>query len=349
MRRLAAVLSISLILTLVYAQSQEQDAWRQQASGTDVQLRGVSAVSHDVAWASGAKGTVLRTVDGGEHWEKVNVPNAEALDFRDVQGFDEKTAFVLSIGPGEQSRVYKTADAGKTWQLQFTNKDPKAFYDCFAFWDSKHGIALSDSVDGKFPLITTSDGLTWNPVAVKRMPAALPNEGAFAASGTCIATFGKKDVWFGTGGPAARVFHSRDRGVNWTVAETSILHGEASQGIFSLVFWDKKNGAAVGGDYKQPDLSEKNAAITHDGGKTWKLVSHPPSGYRSAIALVPDTRAVFLVAVGTSGEDDSFDSGATWTGHDHPNFNAVSFANLEDGWAVGPNGLIVRLPAFVID
>ncbi|HMC31883.1 MAG TPA: hypothetical protein VKL99_13690, partial [Candidatus Angelobacter sp.] len=189
-------------------------------SGTDVQLRGVSAVSERVAWASGAKGTVLRTIDGGWHWTKVNVPGAEALDFRDVQAFDADTAFVLSIGPGEQSRIYKTRDGGKSWQLQFTNKDPKAFYDCFAFWDSKHGIAVSDSVEGKFPLIATSDGATWNPVAVKSMPAALPNEGAFAASGTCITTYGKKDVWFGTGGPAARVFHSRDRGMNWTVTET---------------------------------------------------------------------------------------------------------------------------------
>ncbi|HEX9254450.1 MAG TPA: YCF48-related protein, partial [Candidatus Angelobacter sp.] len=110
--------------------------WQQQLSGTDVQLRGVSAVSERIAWVSGAKGTVLRTIDGGEHWTKVDVPGAEALDFRDIQAFDWDTAFVLSIGPGEQSRIYKTTDGGKTWQLQFTNKDPKAFYDCFAFWDS---------------------------------------------------------------------------------------------------------------------------------------------------------------------------------------------------------------------
>ena len=180
------------------------------------------------------------------------IADADALDFRDIQAFDQNTAFVLSIGPGDQSRIYKTSDGGKIWQRQFTNSDPKAFYDCFAFWDSTHGIAVSDSVDGKFPLIATSDGMTWNPVAVKNMPPALPSEGAFAASGTCIATFGKNDVWFGTGGPAARVFHSADRGKNWTVAETPIIHGAASQGVFSLAFWTAKDGVAVGGDYKEP-------------------------------------------------------------------------------------------------
>src|SRR5690349_2832784 len=303
MRR-ATVLILALILALPAC------AQKPQSSGVDVQLRGISAVSEKVAWASGAKGTVLRTVDGGATWETLVIAGADSLDFRDIQAFDQNTAFVLSIGPGDQSRIYKTSDGGKIWQRQFTNSDPKAFYDCFAFWDSTHGIAVSDSVDGKFPLIATADGMTWNPVAVKKMPAALPNEGAFAASGTCIATFGQSDVWFGTGGPAARVFHSTDRGKNWTVAETPIIHGAASQGVFSLAFWTAKDGVAVGGDYKEPGKGEKTAAVTHDGGKTWTLASKPPQGYRSAVAVGAGHA---LVAVGTSGADISHDSGASWS------------------------------------
>ena len=144
-------------------------AWAQtpQNSRTDVPLRGISAVSSKVAWASGARGTVLRTIDGGTTWETLVIAGADSLDFRDIQAFDQNTAFVLSIGSGDQSRIYKTSDGGKIWQRQFTNSDPKAFYDCFAFWDSTHGIAVSDSVDGKFPLIATSDGMSWDPVAVK--------------------------------------------------------------------------------------------------------------------------------------------------------------------------------------
>src|SRR5216684_2503171 len=257
-----------------------------QVSGTTAQLRGISAVSGQIAWASGTQGTVLRTLDTGNHWENVSVPGAEKLDFRDVRAFDAGHAFVLSIGNGEQSKIYKTGDGGRSWKLQFTNPDPKAFYDCFAFWDRTHGIALSDSVDGKFPLLITSDGEAWTELQPKSMPAALPNEGAFAASGTCIATFGRSDVWFGTGGPAARVFHSSDRGQSWTVAETPILHGAATQGVFSLAFWTAKDGVAVGGDYKEPAKGERTAAFTHDGGKTWALATKPPQGYRSAVAAV---------------------------------------------------------------
>ncbi len=327
--------------------------WQPQSSGTDVQLRGISAVSDKVAWASGAKGTVLRTVDGGKTWTKVSVPATEALDFRDVQAFDQNTAFVLSIGPGEQSRIYKTTDGGKTWQLQFTNKDPKAFYDCFAFWDSKNGIALSDSVDGKFPLIATSDGVNWDPVAVKKMPAALPNEGAFAASGTCIATFGKKDVWFGTGGPAARVFHSSDSGLNWTVAETPIIHGAASQGIFSVLFWSEKDGVVVGGDYQNPNQADRGSATTTDGGKTWSLSPQLPRGYRSGLALAASPTVVnaqkLFIATGTSGTDYSSDAKywrskqldkPEFTPDDH-GYNAVSCVS-DVCWAVGPSGKIGR-------
>jgi photosystem II stability/assembly factor-like uncharacterized protein len=330
--RAATPLIILLFSFLVCAQ-QPQD------SKTDVPLRGVSAVSSKVAWASGAKGTVLRTTDGGKNWETLVIAGADALDFRDVQAFDQNTAFVLSIGPGDQSRIYKTSDGGKIWQRQFTNSDPKAFYDCFAFWDSTHGIAVSDSVDGKFPLVATSDGMTWNQVAVKNMPSALPSEGAFAASGTCIATFGKSDVWFGTGGPAARVFHSSDRGKNWTVAETPVIHGAASQGIFSLAFWTAKDGVAVGGDYKEPAKNVNVAAVTHDGGKTWTLATKPPQGYRSAVAVGASHT---LVAVGTSGADLSHDGGNSWTATFKEDLNALALIG-NSGWAVGPGGKIVAV------
>ena len=317
-----------------------------QSSGTTAQLRGISAVSGQVAWASGTQGMVLRTVDGGNHWEKVSVPGAEALDFRDVQAFDAEKAFVLSIGPGEQSRIYKTSDGGKTWKLQFTNPDPKAFYDCFAFWDANHGIAMSDSVDGRFPLLITSDGESWEPLKPRALPAALTNEGGFAASGTCVAVAGQNDAWFVTGGPAARVFHSANRGQDWEVFNTPILSGAPTQGIFSIAFADRQHGMIVGGDYKEPKGAQKNAACTSDGGRTWTLAEKPPAGYRSAVTLAAHSRTKTWIAVGTSGADFS-DDGKNWFPivlHEAAGeYNAVSFAEPLHGWAVGPQGRIARI------
>src|SRR5262245_32130334 len=109
--------------------------WIEQSSGTKARLRGISVVSDRIAWASGAQGTYLKTIDGGATWQAGSVPGAEALDFRDVEAFDAKNAYLLSIGEGEKSRIYKTGDGGQTWQLQFTNRNPKAFFDAMAFWD----------------------------------------------------------------------------------------------------------------------------------------------------------------------------------------------------------------------
>src|SRR5688500_14678482 len=122
--------------------------WTVKTRGVDVRLRGVSAVSETVAWASGAGSTVLRTADGGTTWQKLTVIS-DTLDFRDVDAIDAQTAYVLAIGNGPASRIYKTTDAGKTWTLQFKNEDPKAFLDAMAFWDAENGIVFGDSVDGQ--------------------------------------------------------------------------------------------------------------------------------------------------------------------------------------------------------
>src|SRR5207248_10886149 len=210
---------------------------------TEENLRGLSVVSSTVAWASGTHGTFLRTVDSGSNWGIGHVSGAESLDFRDVEAFSSDEAILLAAGPGDQSRIYKTTDGGKNWTLLFTNKDPKGFFDCMAFWDENHGIAVGDPVDGKFQLIKTENGgKDWKAIPPASLPPAIEGEGAFAASGTCIAVQGKKNVCFVTGGGAARVFHSSDAGETWSVSETPIVHGPPSAGIFSIAFRDEKNG-----------------------------------------------------------------------------------------------------------
>src|SRR3954447_824678 len=118
-----------------FAQALTGQTWIAQTSGTTASLRGVSAVNERVVWASGSGGTWLRTVDGGATWRASQVAGAESLDFRGVHAVDERTAWLMSSGPGDKSRIYKTSDAGDHWKLQFTNPDPKGFFDSLAFWD----------------------------------------------------------------------------------------------------------------------------------------------------------------------------------------------------------------------
>ena len=316
--------------------------WMLQTSGVTVRLRGVSAVSDQVAWASGADSTVLRTADGGVTWQKLTV-TTDALDFRDVDAIDSRTAYVLSIGNGPASRIYKTADAGATWTLQFKNDDPKAFYDAMSFWDANHGIVIGDSIDGQLCLMTTEDGgQHWVRVAANALPPALANEGAFAASGTNIAVFGKTDAWIGTGAAAiARVLRTHDRGRTWEIAETPLTAGP-SAGIFSVAFRDAKHGVVVGGDYKKEKEAGDNLAVTSDGGATWTLVKGL-SGFRSVVAYVPGAKTA-LVAVGPSGADYSTDDGRTWTALDGPGFDTLSFVRGKPiAWGAGARGSLGRL------
>jgi photosystem II stability/assembly factor-like uncharacterized protein len=314
--------------------------WREQHTDVKVRLRGVSTLDLETAWVSGNNGTFLRTADGGAHWESGTVPSATDLDFRDVHGVDANTAYLMSAGEGEKSRIYKTTDGGKSWILQFTNHDPKAFFDGFAFWDATHGIAFSDPVDGRFPILRTRNGgSTWTPVPADRLPVAVPGEAAFAASGSSITVVGQKDVWFATGGAAARVFHSSDQGFTWSVANTPIVSGVPSAGIFSIFFVNRRDGFVVGGDYQKETESSANYASTKDGGKTWVLGPKLP-GYRSAVTA-KTLSPVILIAVGPSGIDHLLPHDNGWYSETEEGFDAVSInSRLNVGLAVGTNGRI---------
>jgi photosystem II stability/assembly factor-like uncharacterized protein len=317
--------------------------WTIQTSGVTSRLRGVSAVSERIAWASGASSTVLRTADGGASWQKLNI-TTDALDFRDIDAIDAQTAYALSAGNGPVSRIYKTTDAGKTWTMQFKNEDPKAFLDAMSFWDANHGIVFGDSVEGQLYIMTTADGgRLWSRVPAANLPPALENEGAFAASGTNIAVLGNSHAWIGTGAAAkARVLRTSDRGRTWQVSDTPLASGP-STGIFSIGFRDSKHGVIVGGDYRKEQEAVDNLAVTTDGGVTWTLVKGL-SGFRSIVAYVPGAKTPTLVALGPSGGDYSTDDGRTWNKIEGPGFDTFSFVSKKSvGWGAGANGSIARL------
>lgn len=322
-------------------------------ANTEASFRGLCVVSNDVVWASGSGGTVIRTVDSGKSWKKSIVPDSAEIEFRDIEAFDEKRAVIL--GAGTPARVYSTADGGETWQLRYENKDERVFFDAFSFWDEKNGIAFSDPLDGKLFLIQTGDGgKSWKVVDRKNSPMTLSNEAGFAASGTCLASYGTNHVWIGLGGKPeptetvnARVAISDDNGGSWQLTETTIPRSE-SAGVFSLAFIDKEKVVAVGGDYKKPQLSKNTVSITLDGGKSWKPAD--ATGFRSCVAVgrfklgkskMPQT---VLLATGTNGTDWSMDTGMSWELASKEGFHALGFVKDSNVcWASGGNGNIARM------
>lgn len=333
-----------LPLTILFLSFSALAQLHMQESHTKESLRGLSIVSKDEVWASGAHGTYLFTTDGGITWQAKQVPGGEALDFRGIEAFGEEV-FLLAAGPGDSSRIYHSSDRGKHWELQFTNPQPKGFFDCMVFADEKHGTVVGDPVNGKFQILQTEDGgKHWHLADAKNMPLAIEGEGAFAASNSCIAVI-DKNIWFVTGGTEARVFHSGDGGSTWTVVETPIVHGAASQGIFSVMFRDEKHGIIAGGDYKNPDQGGANLATTDDGGKTWKLATPGETRFFSAVTYVRDgSNRGWIVAVGSHAAAFSKEGLHSWSYFLTQGFNAVEGKDSRI-YAAGAEGAIATISA----
>ena len=317
--------------------------WTYVASGTTAELRGLSVVNENVAWASGMRGTVLRTLDGGRSWLADTIPGASTLDFRAVHAMNDGMGFVASAGEAEKgfARIYSTGDGGKHWHRVYATEEKGVFLDALAFWDLKEGLALSDPVDTAFVLLRTSDrGSTWQRIPPAKLPKVLPGEAAFAASGSSIVLRGDGLLWIGTGGGGrARVMRSGDYGLTWQVVDVPVHGTGPAAGIFSLAFFDDSTGVAVGGDYTQPKLAATSVALTRDGGRTWYAAAAPPSAYLSGVAYAGSRER--LVAVGLAGTFVSSDGGNRWMQIDTVAMNSVRFHGTT-GLAVGPRGRVAR-------
>ncbi len=338
--------------------------WVDQYPPTTESFRGMSAVDSGVVWLSGTHGTFLWTQNGGAQWHTGTVPGASSLDFRDVHAVSLDTAYLMAAGQ-DTARIYKTTDRGEHWTLQYDDTSKGAFLDAIAFFDSRHGLALGDPLNGRFTVLETSDaGAHWQRLADNSLPAALPGEAAFAASGTALTICGPHDAWFATGGArVSRVYRSHDSGRSWIVSETPIKAGDAAAGIFSLACRNERQGIAVGGNYAHRDTTAVSVAYTTDGGATWTAA--PPSsatGYLSGVTYLDHTRgpariagrndqdANRLIGVGTSGTAFSGDGGRTWTRLDSLSLNVVlSPPNGPTALAAGDHGKVVALNATILE
>jgi len=336
-----AITAIALLSGPTSVVAQVGFAVRSQPSGVTVRLQAVSVVTPRIVWASGTGGTWVRTIDGGATWASGVVPGADSLEFRDVHAFDGRSAVLLASGPGARSRLYRTDDAGASWELVFTNEEPRAFYDCIDFKGS-YGIAVSDAVNGRFPVLRTRNGgRAWepyHPLGAERV-AALEGEGGFAASGTCVQVIdGGFRIGTAVGG---RVIQFSARGVE--AVATPVVHGRTA-GVAALAFRSATVGVAAGGDLSIQDDFTDNVAVTHDGGRTWSLGARPPfPGPVYGAAYTGVRRHAVLVVVGPKGAAWSIDDAKSFQSLADGDYWGIGFAANGVGWLAGPEGRILKV------
>ncbi len=307
-------------------------------------VRGLSIVNDQVAWLSGSKGHVAISTNGGKTWTWQQVKGFEKSDFRDVEAFSAKEAIIMSSGT--PALILKTIDAGANWKVVYRNDDKAYFLDAMDFADAKNGYVLGDPINQKFLLLETHDfGSSWK--VMPNLPDALPNEAAFAASGTCLQVIKKRgNLVIVTGGSAARVLLSV-KSKNWLTENVPVAYGQASQGAFSIAFGEH-NVVVVGGDYQQ-NKKVDSTTCNYDSKyydikrklNHYQPAGNIPSGFQSCVIYLD--HQTFL-STGTSGSNISVDGGKTWKQIDQVSFNVCQKAKHGNLILLaGDKGKIARL------
>ena len=297
-------------------------------------IRAIQAVDGERVFYAGSNGNVGFTTDTGSLWNIVSIKYQDTIlpNFRSL-GFNGADYFAISIE--NPALLYKIAKGVAT--LKYQEAHENVFYDALTFFeDNVHGIAVGDPTDTCASILITKDGgATWNKIPCEKLPKIIEGEAFFAASNTNIKTIGST-VWIASGGNAARILKSTDYGVTWQIFETPIIQGTGPQGIYSIDFYDRKNGIVIGGDYSKPMETKANKAITRDGGETWILVADGKSpNYKSCIQYVPNTAGKELFAVGKTGVSFSNDGGITWKEVSKESYYTIQFTDKNTAWLGG--------------
>lgn len=326
--RLFIVLTILVISTFTSAQSIKilhEDS---------ISYRGLSVVDDSIVWISGARGTVGRSLDGGNTWKWIKVAGFEKIDFRDIEAFDKNTAVIMGIS--EPAYILRTSDGGDTWQTVYENNTSGIFLDAMEFADDMHGIVIGDPIDAKFFMERTSDGgKTWQTIPENYRPLADTGEACFASSGTNIRKLSESELVFISGGLSSHIFIQNKKIL------LPVIQGTQSTGANSIAVKNKKTMIVVGGDFTKKDDKTKNCVITNDGGLTWQFPATPPNGYRSCVEYLSENA---WITCGLNGVDITNDDGIHWASISNQSFHVVRKA--KKGQAVyfaGNNGRIGKL------
>lgn len=280
-------------------------------------LRAISAVDADIVWASGSRGNVYLSLDGGLNWIQRTIPGCEETEFRSLHAWDADRALVFDVSTS--GRAFMTSDGGLSWTQVYSSPAEGAFFNSLKFSDNLEGIAISDPIDDRVFVLKTEDGgFSWR--RLKNLPSAIEGEINFAASNTCIEYLPSGEIFIVTGGTRSRILSSFDHGESWSFTETPVIKG-ASAGLFSVSFSGSGSGVAVGGDFNDPQRDGIRAIFTEDGGRHWHKAVSMPAAYRSCV--VPLGEELYF-AIGKTGCDYSADGGKNWVYIDSAGYYAAS-------------------------
>ena len=345
MKRISVLIFTFLLIISCSKQKTSRNIKINELKIKNTSIRAIQVIDAKTVYYAGSNGDFGYTYNGGQSWyvnhitfQDSIIPHFRSLAKNGDAFFAlsiENPALLYKISKIKTELGYKeTADKIK---LVYEENHEKTFYDAIQFFDDGlHGIAVGDPTEDCASIILTSDGgNSWSKISCEDLPKFQKGEAFFAASNTNIKTIGST-VWIASGGSKARILKSDDFGKTWQIFDTPIIHGTASQGIYSIDFADKNNGIIIGGDYSKPEENKANKAITKNGGKTWTLVADNQNpNYKSCVQYVPNTAGKEVFAVGVTGVSFSNDGGVSWKEVSTDKFYAIQFVNEHMAWLSG--------------
>ena len=244
-----------LILIFIVSQLNAQEI-QLLHSGNKVSLRGLSVVNDQVFWASGSKGMVARSTDGGKTIAWMQVSGYAQRDFRDIHAFDSNTAIIMGIA--EPAVMLRTEDAGKTWTKVFEDTTKGMFLDAMDFHGS-YGVVIGDPIkDSVYLAMSTNGGRNWQKIIPENNCAVMQNgEAFFASSGSNIQWYGRSSspkFAYISGGTQSRLF------INNQCYTLPMLRDKNSTGANALAI-SGKQGVIVGGDFAADSISTGNVIL----------------------------------------------------------------------------------------
>ncbi len=328
-------------------------------------LWSVTTIDSNTAIAVGEAGTVIKTTDGGAHWNVQHYVGNTDQGLSGVSFSNSQSGVVV----GSNGLILRTDDDGNTWSIIPSGTD--YHLTDVDLVDSDVGYAVGFNVDaGSVYLRTLDGGLTWtsryiygseyasaisfsdrnNGTVVGNIYSAYqcfirrttdagqtwvqqPCQIGYALTGVSMID-SNTAVAVGWGGSILR---TTDAGVNWNLFGTA-----TTPYLFDVQFIGSRIGNIVGGDNSVNQQPSGATYFTSNGGNSW--TGQPTSTKMLYNVKLSDTR--FGFAVGYEGAIlRTGDGGLTWETQSKgstKNFAGVHFLNGSVGIAVGSWGLLER-------
>jgi len=312
----------------------ENAQWMEQESGTEENLYSVYFLDENNGWIIGSDQIILKTVNAGEDWIDTS-PTTPMLTayFKSICFTDQNTGYIgcylASGGMNSKSPYFlKTFNGGTTWDYKTSVVLQSTSYpgisDVF-FIDDMNGWMVRGE-----RIYSTSLGISGSFEYILKLSQYLYS----------IHFINQNVGW--VAGNNGFIAKTSDGGESWNDLASTVTND-----LISIFFVDALNGWAVG-------YSDDNGLIikSTDGGQTWYKTIYPATRSLRDIHFINENIGWACGSKFLDSEEIgvilySDDGGENWS-EQHVSsiskiFKSLSFPTQTIGWAVGYNGMILKL------